>query len=65
MPACEVHKDDPNISCGDCYSNEELQAELEKLNSFKLPSSPGTKSKPRRTDDKPKKGRTSWMDELL
>ena len=64
MPACEAHINDRRISCDKCYTNEELQGAIDHLSTFKLPSAPGAKGKPKRTDDKKPK-RTSWMDELL
>jgi hypothetical protein len=68
MPEHDEHKGDRQIGCHECYTAEELQAELAIVQAMKVPASPGAKSKPKRSDDPnaPKKGRkSSWMDEML
>lgn len=62
---CQQHKK-REISCQNCYTNEELEAEIAKLQATKAPPAPGAK-KPKRSDDplNKKSKRASWMDDLL
>jgi len=67
MPqSCPEHGAHPQISCEVCYPDSELQMNLERMQSVKLPTSRAGegKKKPKRLDDTPKKRRT-WRDELF
>lgn len=53
------------INCRQCFTNEELEAEVQALQAVKLPSAPGERSKPKRADATAKPKKKSWLDDLI
>lgn len=65
MPKCDDHAI-PQVSCRKCFSDEELQQQIDFIASVKIPAArgQGEKSRPRRTDTvKPRKA--SWKDDFF
>ena len=64
MPKCEKHAI-PQVSCRECFSDEELQQQIDFIQSVKVPSprGQGEKSRPRRTDTT-RVRKAHWSDEF-